>query len=123
DAPQSIDRVIDVFPPHQQQQVRVQLSTTLQGVVTQQLLQTADGQGRIVASEVLVATSAVRNLIREGKVHQIYSVMQAGGRFGMRTMDASLAELVRSGKITHQLAMDRAHDPEELNRLMGTIPA
>jgi twitching motility protein PilT len=119
DAPQTIDRIIDVFPPHQQQQVRVQLSTTLQGVVTQQLLQTADGQGRVVAAEVLVTTSAVRNLIREGKVHQIYSVMQAGGRFGMRTMDASLAELVRSGRITQQLALERCHDPEELNRLLG----
>src|SRR3954449_6350791 len=119
DAPQTIDRIIDVFPPHQQQQVRVQLSTTLQGVVTQQLLQTADGKGRTVASEILIATSAVRNLIREGKVHQIYSVMQAGGRFGMRTMDASLAELVRLGKITHQLAMERAHDAEDLNRLIG----
>jgi twitching motility protein PilT len=122
DAPQTIDRIIDVFPPHQQQQVRVQLSTTLQGVVTQQLLQTADGQGRVVASEILIATSAVRNLIREGKVHQIYSVMQAGGRFGMRTMDASLAELVRGGRITQQLAMERSHDQDELNRLLGNPP-
>jgi len=121
DAPQTIDRIIDVFPPHQQQQVRVQLSTTLQGVVTQQLLQTADGRGRAVASEVLIATSAVRNLIREGKVHQIYSVMQAGGRLGMHTMDASLAGLVRAGRITQQLALERAHDPEELQRLLGPL--
>jgi twitching motility protein PilT len=119
DAPQSIDRVIDVFPAHQQQQVRVQLSTTLQGVATQQLLQTADGKGRVVASEVLVATAAVRNLIREGKTHQIYSVMQAGGRFGMQTMDASLAGLVRAGKVSPELALDRCHDPEELTRLVG----
>jgi twitching motility protein PilT len=119
DAPQSIDRVIDVFPAHQQQQVRVQLSTTLQGVATQQLLQTADGKGRVVASEVLVATAAVRNLIREGKTHQIYSVMQAGGRFGMQTMDASLAGLVRAGKVSAELALDRCHDPEELTRLVG----
>jgi twitching motility protein PilT len=119
DAPQTIDRIIDVFPPHQQSQVRVQLSTSLQGVVTQQLLQTVDGQGRVAATEILIATPAVRNLIREGKVHQIYSVIQAGGRFGMRTMDASLAELVRAGKITPELAMDRCHDPEELNRLLG----
>ncbi len=119
DAPQTIDRVIDVFPPHQQQQVRVQLSTSLQAVVTQQLLQTPDGKGRVAACEVLIATPAVRNLIREAKVHQIYSVMQAGGRFGMRTMDASLAELVRSGQITQELAMERCHDPEELNRLLG----
>jgi twitching motility protein PilT len=127
DAPQTIDRIIDVFPPHQQQQIRVQLSTTLQGVVTQQLLQTADGRGRVAASEVLIATPAVRHLIREGKVHQIYSVMQAGGRFGMQTMDASLARLVKAGKITQHLAVERAHDPEELNRLLrsadGTVPA
>ena len=97
DAPQTIDRIIDVFPPHQQQQVRVQLATTLQGVVTQQLLQTADGQGRAVASEVLVATPAIRNLIREGKVHQIYSSMQAGGRFGMQTMD-HVARPARQGR-------------------------
>ena len=119
DAPQTIDRIIDVFPPHQQQQVRVQLSTTIQGIVTQQLLQTADGMGRVVACEVLVATPAVRNLIREGKTHQIYSVMQAGGRFGMQTMDMALAQLVKQGKITQQLAYERCHDPEELQRLLG----
>jgi twitching motility protein PilT len=119
DAPQTIDRIIDVFPPHQQQQVRVQLATTLQGVVTQQLLQTADGQGRCVAVEVLVCTPAVRNLIREGKTHQIYSIMQAGGRFGMQTMDQSLANLVKASKVSQQLAYERCHDPEELNRLIG----
>src|SRR5918912_537069 len=119
DAPQTIDRIIDVFPPHQQQQVRVQLATTLQGVVTQQLLQTADGRGRVVAVEVLICTPAVRNLIREGKVHQIYSIMQAGGRFGMQTMDQSLANLVKAGHITQQLAYERCHDAEELNRLIG----
>ena len=119
DAPQTIDRIIDVFPPHQQQQVRVQLATTLQGVVTQQLLQTVDGLSRVVAVEVLICTPAVRNLIREGKVHQIYSIMQAGGRFGMQTMDQALANLVKEGKITQQLAYERSHDPEELNRLIG----
>jgi twitching motility protein PilT len=119
DAPQTIDRIIDVFPPHQQQQVRVQLSTTLQGVVTQQLIPTADGQGRAVACEVLVATPAVRNLIREGKVHQIYSSMQAGGRYGMQTMDMSLAQHVKAGRITQQLAFERCHDQEELQRLIS----
>jgi twitching motility protein PilT len=118
DAPQTIDRIIDVFPPHQQQQVRVQLSTTLQGVVTQQLIPTADGRGRAVACEVLVTTPAVRNLIREGKTHQIYSSMQAGGRYGMQTMDMSLAQHVQSGRITQQLAFERCHDAEELQRLM-----
>ncbi len=119
DAPQTIDRIIDVFPPHQQQQVRVQLSTTLMGVVTQQLIPTADGAGRAVACEVLVTTPAVRNLIREGKVHQIYSSMQAGGRFGMQTMDMSLAQHVKAGRITQQLAFERCHDTEELTRLIG----
>jgi twitching motility protein PilT len=119
DAPQTIDRIVDVFPPYQQQQVRVQLSTTLQGVVTQQLLQTSDGQGRVAACEILVATPAVRNLVREGKVHQIYSVMQAGGRFGMQTMDLALSNLVKSGQITQAVAYERCHDAEELNRLIG----
>jgi twitching motility protein PilT len=119
DAPQTIDRIVDVFPPYQQQQVRVQLSTTLQGVVTQQLLQTSDGQGRVAACEILITTPAVRNLIREGKVHQIYSVMQAGGRFGMQTMDLALANLVKSGQITQAVAYERCHDAEELNRLIG----
>jgi twitching motility protein PilT len=119
DAPQTIDRIIDVFPPHQQQQVRVQLATTLQGVVTQQLVQTVDGKGRAAACEVLVTTPAIRSLIREGKVHQIYSAMQAGGRFGMQTMDMHLAQLVKAGTITQQMAFERCHDPEELQRLVG----
>jgi twitching motility protein PilT len=119
DAPQTIDRIIDVFPPHQQQQVRVQLSTTLQGIVTQQLLPTVDGQGRVVASEILVATPAVRNLIREAKIHQVYSVMQAGARYGMQTMDMSLSNLTRQGKVSMQTALDAAHDQEELKRLAG----
>jgi twitching motility protein PilT len=123
DAPQTIDRIIDVFPPHQQQQVRVQLSTTLQGVVTQQLLPTVDGQGRVVATEILVATAAVRNLIREGKIHQVYSVMQAGARYGMQTMDMSLSNLTRQGKVSMQTALDAAHDPEELKRLAGGTAA
>src|SRR5207249_7570408 len=123
DAPQTIDRIIDAFPPHQQQQIRVQLSTTLQGVVTQQLLQTWDGQGRVVAAEVMVATPAIRNLIREAKVHQIYSAMQAGGRYGMQTMDHALARLVVAGKISVDMALQRCHDVQELQRLMGGAAA
>jgi twitching motility protein PilT len=119
DAPQTIDRIIDAFPSHQQQQIRVQLSTTLQGVMTQQLLQTWNGRGRVVASEVLVATPAIRNMIREGKVHQIYSAMQSGARHGMRTMDHALANLVIHGQITYELAKQQCHDPEELGRLLG----
>ena len=121
DAPQTIDRVIDAFPPHQQQQIRVQLSTTLQGVVTQQLLQTWDGKGRVVAAEVMVTTPAIRNLIREAKVHQIYSSMQAGGQFGMRVMDQALAYLVTNQKITIELARQRCHDPQELDRLVTGV--
>ena len=123
DAPQTIDRIIDVFPPHQQQQVRVQLATTLQGVVTQQLVPTIDGLGRVVACEIMVATPAIRNLIREGKVHQIYSAMQAGGRYGMQTMDMSLARTSKAGRITQQMAYERCHDPEELERLIGAAAA
>jgi twitching motility protein PilT len=123
DTAQTVDRIVDVFPPEQQQQVRVQLSVALQGIVTQQLLPTADGQGRCVATEVLVPTPAVRNLIREGKTHQIYSALQTGGQFGMQTMDASLAQLVRQHRITRELAESRSSAPEELRRLMGTVRA
>jgi twitching motility protein PilT len=119
DTPQTVDRIIDVFPASQQQQVRVQLSVALQGIVTQQLLPTADGAGRIAACEVLLATPAIRNLIREGKTHQIYSSLQTGGNIGMQTMDAALATLVRSGKISQKLAESRSSTPEELRRLLG----
>src|ERR1700704_3196037 len=122
DTPQTIDRIIDVFPPHQQQQVRVQLSVALQGIVTQTLLPTADGSSRCLAAEVLVPSPPVRNLIREGKTHQIYSSLQTGGAVGMQTMDAALASLVRAGKITRQLAEARAHAPEEFRRLLGSQP-
>ena len=122
-AAQTVDRVIDVFPPHQQGQVRMQLSIALQGIVTQQLLPTADGSGRVVASEVLVPTPAVRNLIREGKTHQIYSAIQTAGAVGMQTMDADLVSLVRQGKINRGLAEQRAGVPEELKRLLGDTAA
>ncbi len=121
DAPQTIDRIIDVFPAEQQNQVRTQLSVALQGVITQQLLPTADGAGRVAACEVLVPTPAVRNLIREGKIHQITSFMQTGAAHGMQTMDAALATLVRSEKITLKLAASRSSTPEELKRLLGAI--
>jgi twitching motility protein PilT len=121
DCPQTIDRIVDVFPPEQQQQVRVQLSVSLQGIVTQQLLPTADGRGRAVASEVLVPTPAVRNLIREAKTHQIYSAIQTGGSHGMQTMDSSLADLARRNVISRELAEARSSQPEELRRLMGTV--
>jgi twitching motility protein PilT len=119
DTPQTIDRIIDVFPADQQSQVRVQLAVSLQGIVTQQLLPTADGAGRCVAAEIMIPTPAVRNLIREGKTHQLYSVLQTGGAQGMQTMDAALVALVRSGKITRQLAEARSTTPDELRRLLG----
>ena len=121
DTSQTVDRIVDVFPPSQQQQVRVQLSVALQGIVTQQLLPTADGSGRTIACEVLVPTPAVRNLIREGKTHQIYSALQTGGTHGMQTMDSALADLVRRNKITRELAEARSSSPDELRRLMGTV--
>ncbi|HEY7932910.1 MAG TPA: type IV pilus twitching motility protein PilT [Solirubrobacteraceae bacterium] len=119
DCAQTIDRIIDVFPPHQQGQVRVQLSVALQGIITQQLLPSADGSGREVACEVLVPTPAIRNLIREGKTHQIYSVLQTSSAVGMQTMDSSLATLVREGKVSQQTAESRSSTPEELKRLLG----
>ncbi len=118
-APQTIDRIIDVFPAHQQDQVRTQLSVALEGVMTQQLIPTADGSSRVVASEVLVPTPAVRNLIREGKTHQIPSAMQTGSNVGMQTMDAALVSLVRAGKITQRVAEARSSTPDELRRLLG----
>jgi twitching motility protein PilT len=119
DAPQTVDRVIDVFPTNQQEQVRVMFAGALQGVVCQQLLPTADGGGRVAACEVMVATPAIRNLIRDGKTFQIYSAMQAGGRFGMQTMDQSLASLVERGYVSYEQALERCHHPEEFNRLCG----
>jgi twitching motility protein PilT len=118
DTSQTVDRIVDSFPPAQQHQVRTQLSIALQGIVTQQLLPTADGTGRICACEVLVPTPAVRNLIREGKTHQLYSALQTGGSHGMQTMDAALADLVRRGKITRQVAESRTSTPEEFKRLL-----
>jgi twitching motility protein PilT len=117
DAAQTVDRIIDVFPPHQQAQVRVQLSTTLMGVCTQQLLPTRDGRGRAVACEILVPTPAVRHHIREGSTFQLQSAIQTGSQFGMQTMDGSLADLVRAGRITRELALTRCANPENFGRL------
>jgi twitching motility protein PilT len=118
DAAQTVDRVIDVFPPHQQDQVRAQLAATLQGVVCQTLVKVASGKGRVVATEVMVITPAIANLIREGKTYQIPTALQAGREMGMFTMDQHLAELVDSGKITHAAAIEKAHDLEGLKRLI-----
>jgi twitching motility protein PilT len=119
DTPQTVDRIIDVFPPHQQHQVRAQLANALQGIITQILIPRLNGRGRVVACEVLVPTPGVRNLIREAKNHQIYSAIQTGGKYGMQTMDAALVELVRKGLITEAEAEKRSSNPDELRRLAG----
>ena len=119
DAPQTVDRLIDVFPPHQQEQIRVMLGGALQGVVCQTLLKTPDGQGRVAATEVMMATSAIKNLIREGKTHQMYSSIQAGKQHGMITMDQSLADLVKAGKVTYDAALEKCNHVADFNRLAG----
>ncbi len=116
-AAQSIDRMIDVFPPHQQQQVRVQIAGMIQGICSQRLVPSIGG-GRVVASEILVATPAVRNLIREGKTHQIDAVIQTGAEYGMQSMDRTLVNLIQQGSITYEEAKNFAVDPQELDRLM-----
>lgn len=120
DAPQSIDRIIDVFPPGQQSQVRVQLSSTLQAVICQQLIPRVDGKGRVAAREVMISTPAVANLIREGKTHMLYGAIETGAKFGMIDMDVALAELVKERLITLEMAVGRAHRPDAVrSRVAG----
>ncbi len=119
DAAQTVDRIIDVFPAAQQAQVRIQLANSLMGVVTQQLVPTADGRGRAIAAEVMLASMPVRALIRDGKVHQIHNAMMSGKRQGMQLMDDALADLVRRGVVDLEQAQRRAHHPEEIARLAG----
>ena len=114
DAPQTVDRIIDVFPTAQQDQVRIQLAGSLEAVVTQQLIISSTGLGRVPVAEVMVCSPAIRNLIRSAKTHQIYSLMQTGGAQGMQTMDQGLARAVKAGRITEAVAFDRCHDPSEL---------
>lgn len=116
-AAQSINRMVDVFPPHQQDQIRTQLAGMLQAIVAQRLVP-AIGGGRVVAAEVLVATGAVRNIIREGKTHQLDAVIQTGAEYGMQSMDKTLVSLIHNGKITYDEAKNFAIDPAELDRLM-----
>ena len=116
-AAQSIDRMIDVFPPHQQPQIRAQLSNILMAIVSQRLIPTIGG-GRVAAAEILVATPAVRNIIREGKSHQLEAVIQTGAEFGMQSMDKTLVKLIHDGTITYDEARNYAVDLDELDRLM-----
>ncbi|MBI2798146.1 type IV pilus twitching motility protein PilT [Candidatus Saccharibacteria bacterium] len=116
-AAQSIDRMIDVFPPHQQQQIRIQLSSVLQGIVSQRLIPMIGG-GRIAAAEVLVVTPAVRNIVREAKTHQLDAVIQTGAEYGMQSMDKTLVGLIHEGKISYEEARNYAFDAQEFERLM-----
>jgi len=118
-APQTIDRFVDVFPPHQQQQVRTQLSTALEGVLYQTLVPRSDGSGRIPAVEVMLATIAIRNLIREGKTYQILNAIQTGAQYGMQTLDQALLTLCRNGIINREEALARSMNVEELKGMLG----
>lgn len=111
-ASQTVERVVDVFPPHQQGQVRIQLANCLQGVITQQLVPRVDGRGRVVGTEILVVTPAIRNLIRENKIHQIYSSIQTGGANGMMTMEKSLKSLYQKGIISLEEVTKRSTNPD-----------
>ncbi|WHH59667.1 type IV pilus twitching motility protein PilT [Petroclostridium sp. X23] len=117
-AAKTIDRVIDIFPPFQQQQIRVQMSTVLQAVISQQLIPKKDKQGRVAAIEVMIANPAIRNLIREGKSHQITSIIQTGMKYGMQTMDHSLADLYKKGVISREEAVMYAVDQDVLSRML-----
>ena len=115
-AAKTIDRIVDVFPPYQQQQIRVQLAAVIEAVISQQLLPKASGKGRVAAHEVMVASPAIRNLIREGKIHQIDTVIQTSSALGMQTMDTSLVNLYRRGEITKETAIGQAYNVEELKK-------
>jgi pilus retraction protein PilT len=116
DATQSVDRMIDVFPPHQQQQIRVQLAAVLQGIMSQQLFPRADHKGRVAAIEVMIATPAVRSLIREGKTYQLPTVIQTNAKLGMQTMDKSILDLVQKGLVSYEVAQEKLQSPDSLRR-------
>lgn len=115
----TIDRIVDVFPPHQQQQIKVQLSAVMEGIISQQLLPRVDGKGRLAATEIMVATPAIRNLIREGKTHQIDSAIQTGGKYGMTTMDMNLVELYKKGEISRDDAITYSVDKDIIGRYLN----
>jgi len=127
DAPQTIDRIVDVFPPEQQQQIRMQLSVVLLGVLSQTLLPNAQGTGRVAAFELMVATPSVRNLIREGKTHQLYMDIQTGAEYGMQTLDSCLLNLVRKGLVDFEDAIAKSSNPRDFEqraqRMMAGVQA
>ena len=118
-ASKTIDRIVDVFPPYQQQQIKIQLAAVLQGIISQQLLITADGHKRVAALETMVSTPAIQNLIREGKTHQIDSSVQTGAKYGMKTMDMALCELYKKGQISYETAITYAVDKEIIIKMMS----
>lgn len=118
-AAKTIDRIIDVFPPHQQQQIRTQLAAVLQAVISQQLVETIDGKGRVAALEIMTITTSIQNLIREGKTHQIDSSIQTGSKYGMKTMDMALADLFKSMLISKESALSYCVDVDIIKRLMN----
>lgn len=120
-AAQSIDRIIDVFPPYQQQQIRVQLAAVLEGIISQQLIPTSDNMGRVAALEIMTGTPAIRSLIREGKTHQLDSAIQTSSSHGMKTMDMSLVELYKRGKISYDNLMTHCIDKDIISRLIKVI--
>jgi len=120
-APSTVDRIIDIFPPHQQQQIRMQLSVTIEGILCQTLIPKAKGSGRVMAMEIMPVTPAIRNIIREGKTHQIPNAIQAGGTMGMQSLDTSLRNLYMQGLITFEDALSKASSPEEFSRLVGKL--
>lgn len=117
-AAKTIDRIIDVFPPHQQEQIKIQLSAVLQGIISQQLIPKADGKGRIAAMEIMVMNSAIQNLIREGKTHQIQSSIQTGMKYGMKTMDMNLVELYKQGLVSYEDIITASIDKDIINRMI-----
>ena len=118
-AAKTVDRIVDVFPPYQQQQIKVQLAAVLQGIISQQLIPKKDVEGRVGALEIMIVTSAIQNLIREGKTHQIESSVQTGGKYGMRTMDMALVDLYKKGEISYESAVTYSVDKEMLIRMMS----
>lgn len=118
-AAKTIDRIVDVFPPYQQQQVKIQLAAVLKGIVSQQLLPKVDGKGRTAALELMIATSAIQNMIREGKTHQVESSIQTGAKYGMKTMDMSLSELYKRGIISYETALSYAIDQNMISKIIS----
>lgn len=118
-AAKTIDRIIDVFPPYQQQQIKIQLAAVIQGIISQQLLPKSDGDGRVAAVEIMVANAAIQNMIREGKTHQLQSSIQTGAKYGMKTMDMSLAELYKKGLVSYESALSYASDRDMLSRIIS----